>query len=78
MQRLIDANALKLTGDICEIVEEIMDAPTVEPKRGEWVGQHKATCSECGAISSLAYIGIHKNFCSSCGADMRKEATDGR
>jgi hypothetical protein len=31
--RLIDADALKLTGDISEIVEEIMDAPTVD----QWI-----------------------------------------
>jgi len=74
MQRMIDANALDFDGKtITEIVEMIDAAPTVEPKRGEWTGKHKATCSECGAINSLAYIGIHHNFCSECGADMRKE-----
>ena len=81
-QRLIDANVIRdevlndntYDNDTVNYYLGVIDAaPTVEPKRGEWVGKHKATCSVCGAINGLAYVGIYKNYCPNCGADMRKE-----
>ena len=84
MSRYIDADALKKevdnfpncyngwsdTYDKAYIIEAIEEAPTIEPKRGEWINLHngKWKCSECG-IEVLIYA--KGNFCPNCGADMR-------
>ena len=53
--------------DICvSVMQEIEDAPTIEPgwKKGKWIVYYE--CSKCGEIT--------KNFmeyCPFCGADMR-------
>lgn len=47
----------------------IDDAPTIEPKRGEWVeygGIEK--CNQCGERKEFP----HWNFCPNCGASMRE------
>lgn len=93
--RLIDADSIEiphfhLATDRIKVVDAIDNAPTIEPKRGEWIrqeAQHKVdktvldcrVCSECGA----AYV-IHNNikdldtdppnFCPNCGADMRERS----
>lgn len=83
--RPIDADALKEEfGDINmdiytdEVKEYIDDAPTIEPKRGEWIPVkasihpygNDVKCSVCGHRmgSSFGY-----NFCPNCGCDMRGE-----
>lgn len=81
MSRYIDANELisamyyyehnegGLTAyDAQDIINK---APTIEPKRGEWISKHNGywTCSECG-LSFLFYA--KGNFCPNCGADMRE------
>lgn len=51
-------------------------APTIEPKRGEWIesslseltGNVWYECSECGALRKDI---VGANFCHRCGADMR-------
>ena len=60
----------------------IMDAPTVEPKRGEWedkilekdhkpwIGRYE--CSECKMRVDQSWY----YFCPNCGADMRGERND--
>lgn len=79
--RLIDADALLLIAmheDAYGYVsaEEIVNAPTVEPKRGRWkklravpqVGSlYKGECSECGAMT---FVG---RYCMECGANMEVE-----
>lgn len=64
-----------------ERISLIMDIPTIEPKRGEWI-PHKEDngktvlwkCSECGQIiyseTETDRLEFHK-WCSRCGADMR-------
>ena len=90
--RLIDADELETevvwhyTEGYIEVVNasEIENAPTIEPKRGEWViGENEndgwCKCSVCGyvnltcevyAIGSEAY-----NYCPNCGASMKGEQT---
>lgn len=92
MSRWIDADALIDRLDYC--VKEGMgstiaftfkhmveDAPTIEPKRGEWI-EHRDNngktilwqCSECGLVifseTETDRLVNHK-WCSRCGADMR-------
>lgn len=100
--RLIDADVLKKevdnfpncyngwsdTYDKAYIIEAIEEAPTIEPKRGEWIdeadkydasfGIHDYRCSNCNSYAD-EYIGGHEwytvgkpNFCPHCGADMRE------
>ena len=49
----------------------IADAPTIEPKRGEWIVKQSgfAECSVCEQHYFSDY-----NFCPYCGADMRGES----
>lgn len=52
----------------------IADAPTIEPKRGEWIYQFRDSeneeyrCSVCGFPQ-----GFKPNFCPNCGAKMDGE-----
>ena len=90
MARLIDANALKsemeyllkrndtlVDGWLADrIIEEIEDAPTIEPKHGRWInikvsttGESSAECSECGAIVHTTFTST-VNYCPNCGARM--------
>lgn len=63
----------------CIVVMAIDEAPTIEPKRGEWIkssavdiawGEKVYTCSNCGRKQDWK-----NNFCPNCGADMRKRAS---
>lgn len=53
----------------------IINAPTIEPKRGRWKRQNDKDgklygwfiCSECGAV-----CGETPNYCSECGARMEE------
>ena len=84
--RLIDADALKETIDreifrhdtIDHVFQIIDDAPTIEPKRGEWISRdphwHTAICSNCNKVTMFEeWDGEvwEYNFCPNCGADMR-------
>ena len=57
----------------------IMNAPTIEPKRGEWIewidceGEVFWKCSACGQVSEASVADILYKFCPFCGADMRDE-----
>ena len=92
--RLIDADALKETIDreifrhdtIDHVFQIIDDAPTIEPKRGEWIsttsGEHWK-CSACGYRApfwfneenscewSLDMSEWLSDFCPNCGARMK-------
>lgn len=94
MSRLIDADALvpdflvptSANNTPCKryvSMEQIHNAPTIEPKRtGKWinVGDGNYICSECGC-DPIAYIGVRRRLdeymdlldglCPNCGADMR-------
>lgn len=62
--RLIDADSLiesieRLNRLICDdyhnvldqIIQDISNEPTIEPKKGKWVqGEFKWKCSECGCV----------------------------
>ena len=86
--RLIDADALKEKIDSmwngrplsvlgARILVTIDEAPTIEPKRGEWIewvdceGEVFWKCSACGQVSEASAAGILYKFCPFCGADMR-------
>lgn len=68
---------------LVSVFDAIDDAPSIEPKRGEWEDIdnwwesneeiHLFRCSVCGAEMNSP---IEPNFCCSCGADMRKETVD--
>ena len=78
--RLIDADALELDTEWSEYHDgfisyswlEINNAPTIEPKRGEWVLKDGiygvAYCSEC----DYELHTNNTNYCPNCGADMRE------
>ena len=58
-----------------ETLERIANAPTIEPKRGEWkdcqwFDEHYGRCYECNVCEGTV-IG-KQNFCPNCGADMRE------
>ena len=96
--RLIDADALKKevdnfqncyngwsdTYDKAYIIEAIEEAPTIEPKRGEWVDMGDfEQCSVCKGThlkEFQSYYGkttwVKTPYCPNCGADMRKGADD--
>ena len=86
--RLIDADFLKEWVDEYLSVFKKYDkgtikgfvdhAPTIEPKRGEWIENiknvsdliwHEYECDQCGELALMRH-----NFCPNCGADMRKES----
>ena len=81
MIRLIDANALidamytaKVTSAY-EAQDIINSAPTIEPKRGEWVvsyidGMKQTECSACG-VSFTTYDVYGWHYCPWCGARMK-------
>lgn len=76
--RLIDADLLIQTLNNKEIPysadinEAILNAPTVERKKGKWI-EIKHTyfykCSECDWTND---VGCSYDFCPNCGADMRE------
>lgn len=58
------------------LIEVVNNAPTVEPKRGEWKRRivdngfnADWVCSECGYRVKTDFVDY--NFCPNCGADMR-------
>lgn len=64
------------------VIRMLNDAPTIEPKRGEWIDaeiRHEdgvlpiQVCSECKTFYPLEYTGGGHRFCPNCGADMRGE-----
>lgn len=73
--------------NVWNVIIEIESAPTVEPKRGEWVEPTVewvddvkfvlAKCSACGnrAVMDMEQLNdtikFARNFCGNCGADMR-------
>lgn len=73
--RLIDADALINNIPSEEIIAKmfVAHAPTIEPKRGEWIRTERMgtfklyDCSVCGI-----HIEAPWNFCPNCGADMRE------
>ena len=77
--RLIDADAISLEGTISDVVEEILNAPTIDAESvvyGEWsydpfyrgMARGVVICSQCeSAFDGSAGF----NFCPSCGAKMR-------
>ena len=90
-QRLIDANALiQKRYQVKQLLDQpdmfvigqgfVMDAPTIEPKRGEWTvsireewagdGCVKVMTCRCSVCGVRAYE-YKTNFCPHCGADMR-------
>ena len=80
--RLIDADALidKLPKEYLGSIIHAMinEAPTIEPKRGEWIKRKRKCeykCSECGKIV-FADDENELNFCCSCGARMKERASD--
>lgn len=87
--RLIDADALAIMSGLkpdewntpderwrpeSEFGLWIINAPTIEPKRGRWItdGLLPTTCSECGHIwEGFRFRG--GNYCPNCGAKMQNE-----
>lgn len=82
--RLIDADALiKRLEDTSRMPVpawlrmEIVNAPTIEPKKGKWkdsvlgMDGYYANCSECGYQIDVHKARGYPNYCEHCGADMR-------
>lgn len=66
MQRLIDANALKDhkvyiedRHEYCVPVFDIDNAPTVEPKRGEWIPVSERLPDKCNAVLFITEHGFY-------------------
>ena len=76
------SDAIKVIMETCcycsetEVLTEIRNLPTIEPKQGEWKisnlpkGEMKY-CSECGFGQYIKDERMY-NFCPNCGADMRE------
>ena len=74
-----EAWMMKLTASVettlNQFIDYIDEAPTIEPKRGEWIDRSGGIegawnyCSVCGEQAIDLY-----DFCPNCGADMRKES----
>lgn len=59
------------------VEQKINDAPTIEPKRGEWIvdeEQGTSTCSACGIVWQFTDGTNGSDFCPNCGARMLKGA----
>jgi hypothetical protein len=56
------------------IVKEVKNAPTIEPKQGEWIETTEGTmCSNCHLFPYDEYhiANWHSDFCPNCGARMK-------
>lgn len=52
-----------------ETLEDVRNAPTIEPKCGRWIEDgHYERCSECGEPTNE-----YHNYCPNCGARMENE-----
>ena len=63
-----------------KVIQQVVNMPTIEPKRGHWIDveptpfrEKFATCSECGVRQLID----KDNFCSNCGASMMDEVENG-
>lgn len=89
--RLVDADSIQiphftLATDRIKMIDAIDEAPTIEPRRGEWIVDEDGNCrcSLCGVREEQFIYGLgeywygrgESNFCPNCGADMRKETVD--
>ena len=57
-----------------DIYKALEDAPTIEPKRGEWLERNSGFIKwiRCSACNHRIYQGTKTNFCPNCGAEMRE------
>lgn len=70
----------KRVDEITNCIAEVVNAPTIEPKRGEWiVRDDNAYCSECGASEDTFIYGSEywhglglSHYCPNCGARMKE------
>lgn len=62
------------------IIRMVNKAPTIEPKRGEWIARddmpkldntYCIECSQCGQLMFGHYNSDDPNFCPNCGARMK-------
>ena len=70
----------KRVDEITNCIAEVVNAPTIEPKRGEWAKRTHNTlisqvnfayCSECGQPIMHEHTRPLWNFCPNCGARMK-------
>ena len=67
----------KRVDEITNCIAEVVNAPTIKPKRGKWIEntRHESIrCNLCGHYFNRALY--PKNYCPNCGADMRGEPDD--
>ena len=63
----------KRVDEITNCIAEVVNAPTIEPKQGEWIIEIDAngnTYGRCSICSMRQYAG-QLNFCPDCGAKMK-------
>ena len=78
--RPIDADAIK--EDIDKSIFDADDkewyltllanAPTIEPKQGEWIEEIYLNGHTYGTCSNCLHVRIQDNYCPNCGAKMNK------
>lgn len=69
----------KRVDEITNCIAEVVNTPTIEPKRGEWICHeggwidfdYYPTKYECNQCHHYVDVASDKNFCPNCGADMR-------
>ena len=75
----------KRVDEITNCIAEVVNAPTIKPKRGEWVKRTHNTliaqvnfayCSECGQPIMHEHTRSLWSFCPNCGADMRERESE--
>ena len=70
----------KRVDEITNCIAEVVNAPTIEPKKGHWIyhpddlfpAESTQECSVCHEEEFMSLC--NENFCPNCGADMRKES----
>ena len=72
----------KRVDEITNCIAEVVNAPTIEPKKGHWIYHPDdlfptESTQECSVCHEEEFMSLcNENFCPNCGADMRGEENE--